>query len=410
MKVLISAYACEPNRGSEPGIGWHWALEIARLGHEVWVLTRANNRASIEAEHSALSIIPNLHFLYYDLPLWASWWKKGPRGVRTYNVLWQWGAYRMVRAEHRRLNFDRVHHVTLGSIRQPSFMGSLGTEFIFGPLGGGERTPWRLRWGYGWRGWTLDGSRDGLNWLARFDPFMRRTFAQAEAIYTTSCESRAVIPGRWRQKARIQLAVGLEQPALRRPVNPASRGDQFRLLFIGRLLFWKGGWLGIRALAEASRRGCGAQLTIVGDGSDRARWQALADKVGARDLITWKPWVAQYKIAESYRSHDVLLFPSLHDSGGLVVLEAMSHGLPVVCLDLGGPGAMVDSSCGSVVATTAQTEAQVVDGLATAIVSLRADEALFARLSEGARRRAAVFSWERQVRAVYEPATVRAAS
>ena len=49
MRVLLSAYACEPNKGSEAGVGWHWALEIARLGHEVWALTRANNRAPIEA-------------------------------------------------------------------------------------------------------------------------------------------------------------------------------------------------------------------------------------------------------------------------------------------------------------------------------------------------------------------------
>ena len=50
MKVLLSAYACEPNKGSEPGVGWNWAIEIARLGHKVWVLTRANNQPSIDSE------------------------------------------------------------------------------------------------------------------------------------------------------------------------------------------------------------------------------------------------------------------------------------------------------------------------------------------------------------------------
>lgn len=43
MKLLLSAYACELNTGSEPGVGWHWAAEVTRLGHEVWVLTRADN-------------------------------------------------------------------------------------------------------------------------------------------------------------------------------------------------------------------------------------------------------------------------------------------------------------------------------------------------------------------------------
>ena len=47
LKVLASAYACEPEKGSEPGAGWNWVKQIARF-HEVWVITRANNRLSID--------------------------------------------------------------------------------------------------------------------------------------------------------------------------------------------------------------------------------------------------------------------------------------------------------------------------------------------------------------------------
>jgi len=46
-KVLVSAYACEPGKGSEPEVGWQWVHQIARF-HEVWVITRANNRLQIE--------------------------------------------------------------------------------------------------------------------------------------------------------------------------------------------------------------------------------------------------------------------------------------------------------------------------------------------------------------------------
>ena len=127
MKILLSAYACEPGKGSEPGVGWHWALELAGLGHETWVLTRANNRPPIEA---ALAGRPppasNPRFLYYDLPAWARWWKKGRRGIHLYYLLWQWGAYRLARKVHARARFHIVHHVTFVSMHQPSFMGNLG--------------------------------------------------------------------------------------------------------------------------------------------------------------------------------------------------------------------------------------------------------------------------------------------
>ena len=49
MKVLVSAYACEPGKGSEPGVGWQWVRQIARF-HDTWVITRANNREKIEAD------------------------------------------------------------------------------------------------------------------------------------------------------------------------------------------------------------------------------------------------------------------------------------------------------------------------------------------------------------------------
>ncbi|MCZ6744779.1 MAG: glycosyltransferase family 1 protein, partial [Alphaproteobacteria bacterium] len=143
MKILLSAYACEPNKGSEPEVGWRWALELARLGHEVWVLTRENNRTSIEAGLARQNPLPNLHFAYYDLPPWARWWKRGARGVHLYYRLWQWGAYRLAKKLHRQHGFDRAHHVTFVSLRHPTFLRRLGVPFVFGPVAGGERVPWR---------------------------------------------------------------------------------------------------------------------------------------------------------------------------------------------------------------------------------------------------------------------------
>jgi hypothetical protein len=83
LKLLMSAYACEPGKGSEPGVGWRWALEAARLGHEVWTLTRENNRPGIEAALAGLGagLASRLHFVYYDLPPRLRGWKRNGRGV-----------------------------------------------------------------------------------------------------------------------------------------------------------------------------------------------------------------------------------------------------------------------------------------------------------------------------------------
>ena len=81
-RILLSAYACEPGKGSEPAVGWMWAMELAAAGHEVWVITRAANRAAIESELQQRERT-GLHFEYYDLTPWVLRWKRAGRGIHT---------------------------------------------------------------------------------------------------------------------------------------------------------------------------------------------------------------------------------------------------------------------------------------------------------------------------------------
>ena len=87
-EIIISAYACEPHKGSEPEVGWRWSLEAANKYTKVVVLTRKNNRKSIEDEVQMLGV-SNMEFQYFDLPKWLSLWKKGGRGIQLYAYLWE---------------------------------------------------------------------------------------------------------------------------------------------------------------------------------------------------------------------------------------------------------------------------------------------------------------------------------
>ena len=393
MRLLLSAYACEPDRGSEPGIGWNWAHALARAGVEVWVLTRANNRERIEA---ALAREPQagLHFLYYDLPPWLGRFKRGGRGVRAYYYLWQIGALGCARRAHREQSFDLVQHLTFGVFRLPSLMGALGIPFVFGPLGGGERAPWRLRrGGYGWRGWLADCLRDLANFAVWFDPLMHYSFFRAGLIYAKTAATRARIPRPYRRKIEVQLE--LIAPVESEAVDEVAVAPQrLRVLFIGRLLYWKGAHLALRALAHAiqERPDLDFTLTLVGDGPSRSRLESLAERLGIGVHLHWQAPVARERIWSIYAAHDVLLFPSLHDSSGNVVIEALSHGLPVVCLRLGGPGEMVTSEVGRVIEPMGLGDS--VAALAAALVELADDPPLRRRLAAAARHRvAAQYAW-----------------
>ena len=377
-------------------MGWGWALALARRGHRVTVLTRSNNRSAIERA-VPLTEGWSIEFVYCDLPVWARRWKKARRGIHLYYLLWQWLAYRHAKLLHNRDPFDRVHHVTFASIRQPSFMGGLGVPFIFGPVAGGECIPPKLLSSFGWAERVYERSREALTHLAMWDPLVRRTLRQAESIYVTSRETARLVPTRHQSKTRTRLAVGLGAWEKQRDVIGVHRNAGFHVLYVGNLLKLKGLHLALRAFAKVFQGRPETSFTIVGSGPARNSLVQLVSKLSLGEQVRWAGQLDRDELWPIYRVHDALLFPSMRDSGGMAVLEALAHGVPVVCLKLAGPGTIVDNSCGIAVPAGDREETEVVQSLADALCKLADDETLRHRLARGATDRVQTFTWERKV-------------
>lgn len=397
-RILLSAYACEPGRGSEPGVGWTWATELTAIGHHVTVVTRTANQPAIE--QLPPSSTSELKFLYYDLPRWIQRCRKYPGGKALYYILWQFFAARYLRRLFPVPPFDVVHHVTYVSARFPSFMGSLGIPFWFGPVSGGETVPVPLRFGFSRRERRRELLREISNHLVPLDPLMRRTFRQAEKILVTR-DTLPLIPRRWQHKANVQLAVGLsdQEPDGRRQ-KLRRNSPQIHLLYVGRLLEWKGVDIALRSVGILKQSYPEISLTLIGDGPARSRLIALSRKLGLERNLRWLGWLPQRALADHYRAADILLYPSLRDSGGMVVLEALAHGLPVVCTDLGGPGIIVNSTCGRAIATSSTLD-QLASNLAGALLEICSTPNLLEALSYGALVRAQEFRFQNLVQSLY---------
>ncbi len=407
-RILLSAYACEPGKGSEPAVGWMWATGLAALRHEVWVITRTSNRRLIELGLRAREA-RHLHFVYCDLPRWARTWKKLPGAIYLYYFLWQWLAFCEARRLNRARRFDYVHHVTFVSLRAPSFMGWLGIPFYLGPVSGGERVPGALRRRMTPRARALEVVRDCANLLARFDPLMRSAFRRAQRIYLTSRDSLNLVPPRYHHKCEVRLAIGITREQLafsgRKPVGS---GRTLRCVYVGRLLEWKGLEIAMLSMRRLKALGVPVRLTLIGDGPARASLQSLADQLGIASQVAWLPWLPHEEAQRNLHEHDVFLFPSLRDSGGMAVLEAMAHGLPVVCTDLGGPGHIVDNRCGRLIAARSRTAETIADDIAEHLRELSENRGLRESLSIAARRRAWEFDFQRVVESVYGTSTTPA--
>jgi glycosyltransferase involved in cell wall biosynthesis len=182
-----------------------------------------------------------------------------------------------------------------------------------------------------------------------------------------------------------------------------SKTGPLKLLFIGRFLYWKGGDLALDAFAIACQRGVNAELTLVGQGPERRRWQRRAAQLGISDKITWIAWMPQHDLATMYASHQALLFPSLHDSSGNVVLEALGMGMAVICLDMGGPAEIVDDDCAIKVSGFSNKYCDVVLNISAAIESLAENRERLNHLRSGALARARTMKWNRIVTSAWAP-------
>lgn len=391
MKILLSAFACAPHVGSEAGAAWRWAMELARH-HEVVVVTDEFRREAIEAE-LAQRPLDNPQFVFFR-PRWLrhvpfrSFWS------RFLYVGWQYSLLPFARRLHRQHRFDFSHHLTWGVFRHPSFLGFLGIPFVLGPLGGGEDAPLRLKRSVHGRAKVAELSRTALNWVARYSPVLWWASSRAVVIFTRTPSTARMLPNDLGKRAILAQEIGTSPredivPGRHDPTRP------LRVIFAGRLLAWKGVHFAIGAVAHARAKGVDVHFSVIGAGPYSGELRRKADELGIP--VEFVSHVPQRELFERFRQADCFLFPSLHDSGGTVVLEALSFGLPVVCLDLCGPAEFVDEECGVVVMTAGKHEAEVEAALGDALVLLATDSDALARRSEGALQRAQYHALENQV-------------
>jgi len=403
-RFLLGAFACAADPSSRffgGGDLLAWNV-VKRLGqrHRLWVLTASQNRPAIDAELKRHPL-PEAHFVYVDMPDWLSFLLRHQGGIQLYAYLWQWRAYFVARRLHKQVHFHAFHHLTYENDWMASIIGALlPVPYLRGPAGGAHRVPRRFRSQFPAGSYLWEYVRMALQWVFRHDPFFVIGQERARVLLMANREALDALPARWRKKAQLLSVNGVSLRSIPYAAAPAPRNGQFRLLTAGRFVPLKGFDLAIRAFSVMQRRlqregrGSQAELRIVGDGPERSRLAKLIVELGLERQVHLANWMAQEDLYREMAECDAFVFPSLRDGGGLVVVEAMAAGKPVVCLDLGGPGLHVTEASGVKVA--AYSPPQVIRDLAGALLRLYADPTLCRQMGQAARQRAEqVYDWDR---------------
>ena len=359
-RIFVSAYACEPGLGSEIGVGWHWVLEMSKY-FDLWVLTRRSNMPNINAWLAENPDFSNINFIYYDLPKWARFWKKGLRGVRLYYILWQLCSNNIVKRTMIENNISIFHHLTYGNaLWNVSRYGSKQT-FIWGPVGGLETIPENFSRHYDTKCRIIEKFRRFAVACAKLNVGFYYRCKQADIILCKTEHTLKRIPQRFAAKAILFTDVAADviahsdaainmaadvtahsdiingsNPPAAHNASSNSIDKAINFISVGRLDAWRGFDLVLEAFALARKQNNLLTLTIVGDGNDKSRLLSIVDKLDISSSVSFTGNVPMSEYKSLMNTADVVVNASLKEGAVTVSFDAVSLGKPLICLDTTG--------------------------------------------------------------------------
>lgn len=406
MKLLLSAYACNPNRGSEEGNGFNWLWESAALGHEVWCLTTPRGQADLTkllADRAADPIAQRIHPVYITVPKLVDFAYRWQPGVYLHYIVWQYRAWRAARQLDAQVNFGVVHHVTYNSLQMASWLWRLKKPLLLGPLGGGMVAPDSLRrylpdW---FKTETVRNVISSL--LTTFDPNVRQSMRHAALVLTANSDTAALARTLGAGKVALTMSAALPESFATTDYvpRPALAGRELRILWLARIYPRKGLHLTLAALGQVDKR-VKFHLDIMGDGPSGHLVPGWIAEAGLQDRVTWHGSVPYATTRAAYLSHDLFMLCSLRDTYANQYLEAMALGLPILTLDHHGAADFIPAAAG--VKVPVQSAEATTAALARAVEHLYDHPAELADMGRAGIDFASNYTLKKMVAGLYQQA------
>ena len=322
---------------------------------------------------------------------------------RAIGLIFQLRARRLLRRLHAEMPFDAIHQPIPISPSAPSLIHGLGCPVTCGPMAANPGWPPAFRKATDRARTVLVLPLWGLAWIVhRLAPGKRR----ARALVAANDRTVAIL--RWVAGAGAPVHMSLENAAedFWFEIENAPDPEDPRIVFVGRLVDWKGTDLLLEAIARLSRP---VTLTIVGEGPERAALEALAGRC-APARIEFAGWLGHDAIAALYARATAAVSLSLKEAGGTSVQEAMAAGVPVVATAWGGHMTRMIPEAGALIAPDGRES--VITQTAAALERLIGDADHRRACGAAARRHArCTFRWTdvyRRFEALFTELTGRA--
>ena len=385
--------ACHPFGVSEAAGGWTTVSTISRQ-HDLWVVTHQRNRQAIEDWQASHPENPPIRFLFVGKP--ALRYSENRMLARFQDwretYLWQRQMLPIVQRVHREVGFDLVHHVSIATWRVASPLSKLEVPLIWGPVGGGERFPWQCVSILSAHSLLFEMIRELGNWTGSLSRRVRQCARQAAVCVAANRETANLL-----RRLRGTDA-GIYQ--LSQAFFPASKVREFaallpsksylgplRLFASGNLEARKGVAIALLALAEPALRHTPLHYVIGGHGPEYGHLRKMATTLGLGQKVFFHDsFEATAYRGELFKSH-ICLLPSLRESAGTTLMEAMLAGSVPIVAGCGGPQDIVSEDCGFRVSVT--TPKRMAGEIAALVGRLEANRQWLQSLGQAAHCRIA---------------------
>lgn len=373
MNYLISAYSVNPYKGSEDSIGWNWVLQYEKnykKGDRIILLTKKFNEKDTRRGLKEFNI-QHVELVIVDVPDALNWFReKHSTFHHMYYILWQHWAWLWVK--HSGIRFDVIHHVTMNDYRIPSEMyKAKGAKVIWGPMGGAQVTPRPLK--VYEKNQLVASFREFVNKSCSWNPFYKKALRSYYKIYCINNETQKQISRIVGKDVPLMPELALRDEYKNLPIQKRNN-DILRIVFVGRLIGKKGIAFLVDALSLMPTD-MDWELLIFGDGDDRALIEKQIADSGIGKNVKLMGNRPLDQIAEAYQQADVFVLPSLRETSGNVLLEAMAYAVPIVAFDTSFCRLLKEVDCG-VFVNTEQALEGIKEDYCKAIVTLGQDKEL----------------------------------
>lgn len=393
LSILINAYACSPNMGSEPGMAWNWCINLAKHC-ELHIITEGEFRDKIEGILPTLPQGKNMHFYYNPVSdeIRKMCWNQGDWRFYKYYKEWQWKTYLIAKDICQKIHIDILHQLNMIGFREPGYLWKIpDIPFIWGPVDAKESFP------------TAYLERASLKtklFMHLKNTITKWQLKHAKRVHLAAKRASYVISASSNSQQAFKKYFQIESPLLNEtgcyfqehPIIDKSKKEYLDILWVGKLDFRKQLGLALRSIAET--RNPHIKLHIVG-GGNTLPYQALAKELGIEVQCKWYGAVSHEEVQKIMQESDVFFFTSVAEGTPHVVLEAIGNNLPIVCFNTCGQGDSVNEKVGRKIElsnpTTSMHEfARILNELADNLPQLK-------EMAENCKERQQELSWENKI-------------